>query len=389
MAKKTNRYLYQDKESCVWYFQKKVRALAKPYKISLETKSVVEARRKRDDYIKQIEANGNIPKFETIDVSTSKLFGEISQEWAEIARTRIEETTFLNYKKVMNAMILPKFDNRPIEEITSLDIEKFISKLTCGSKTKQNILTPFRNVMRFAKKHKYLKFNPFDDVDPIKKTASVKKRPLNIDEIRRFIDAVDDYWKPLFLLLFFSGIRIAEASGLKWKRVNLKKGIINISRNLVRGEGGKIIYKSPKTASSIRDVRIPKFVITALIEQRKRTWNENDDNFVFTNRDGDCIHRHTLNNAVIKPTLKKLEITTPISIKDTRVSFITNSLDKNERMGFIQKQVGHSSTRMIVDHYYRHIPATDDGKHLESAWNSTSILPVSEGSNLELTENIE
>lgn len=180
-----------------------------------------------------------------------------------------------------------------------------------------------------------------------------------------------------------------EAAGLKWKRVNLKKGIINISKNLVRGEGGKIIYKSPKTASSIRDVRIPGFVITALIEQRKRTWNENDDNFVFTNRDGDCIHRHTLNNAVIKPTLKKLDITTPISIKDTRVSFITNSLDKNERMGFIQKQVGHSSTRMIVDHYYRHIPATDDGTHLENAWNSTSILPVSEGSNLELTENIK
>ena len=47
------------------------------------------------------------------------------------------------------------------------------------------------------------------------------------------------------------------------------------------------------------------------------------------------------------------------------------------------------STRMIVDHYYRHIPATDDGTHLENAWNSTSILPVSEGSNLELTENIE
>lgn len=388
MAKKANRYLYQDKESGVWYFQKKVRAVSKPYKISLETKSVVEARRKRDEYLKQIEVNGNIPKFETIDVSTSKLFGEISQEWAEIARTRIEETTFLNYKKVMNAMILPKFDNRPIEEITSLDIEKFVSKLTCGSKTKQNILTPFRNVMRFAKKHKYLKFNPFDDVDPIKKTASVKKRPLNIDEIRRFIDEVDDYWKPLFLLLFFSGIRIAEATGLKWKRVNLKKGIINISRNLVRGEGGKIIYKSPKTASSIRDVRIPEFVITALIEQRKRTWNENDDNFVFTNRDGDCIHRHTLNNTVIKPALTKLKITTPISIKDTRVSFITNSLDKNERMGFIQKQVGHSSTRMIVDHYYRHIPATDDGTHLENAWNSTSILPVSDGSNLELTENI-
>lgn len=29
---------------------------------------------------------------------------------------------------------------------------------------------------------------------------------------------------------------------------------------------------------------------------------------------------------------------------------------------------------MIVDHYYRYVPAPDDGAKLENAWNSTSIL---------------
>jgi integrase len=61
----------------------------------------------------------------------------------------------------------------------------------------------------------------------------------------------------------------------------------------------------------------------------------------------------------------------------TSASNITNALDQNERMSFIQKQVGHATTRMIVDHYYRHVPAPDDGSRLEDAWNSTSILPVS------------
>jgi integrase len=54
-----------------------------------------------------------------------------------------------------------------------------------------------------------------------------------------------------------------------------------------------------------------------------------------------------------------------------RTSYITNALDRNERMSFIQKQVGHTTTRMIVDHYYRHVPAPDDGNRLEVAWNST------------------
>ncbi len=82
-------------------------------------------------------------------------------------------------------------------------------------------------------------------------------------------------------------------------------------------------------------------------------------------------------------------ITTPISIKDTRASFITNALDKNERMSFIQKRVGHATTRMIVDHSYRYTPDPDDGSRLEKSWNSYRIIPESDGFDLELIEKIK
>ncbi len=74
------------------------------------------------------------------------------------------------------------------------------------------------------------------------------------------------------------------------------------------------------------------------------------------------------------------------SAKDTRASYITNALDKNERMSFIQKQVGHTTTRLIVDHYYRLVPAPDDGERLEEAWNSTTLLPPSEDANVQVSE---
>jgi hypothetical protein len=56
-------------------------------------------------------------------------------------------------------------------------------------------------------------------------------------------------------------------------------------------------------------------------------------------------------------------------------------------MSFVQKQVGHSTTRMIVDHYYRHTPAPDDGSRLENAWNSTRILPELDGVDSQVVEN--
>jgi integrase len=144
MAKNLNHHLYQYPSTDVWYFQKKVKGLKKPYKLSLETKSVVDARRKRDELLKQIQTHGRIPKEEPIGVSESKLFGEVAQRWSEIIKTRIEDTTFANYRKIMNKHVLPAFGNTPIADITSLDIETFIS--VGAVKTKLNILTPFRLV---------------------------------------------------------------------------------------------------------------------------------------------------------------------------------------------------------------------------------------------------
>jgi integrase len=77
------------------------------------------------------------------------------------------------------------------------------------------------------------------------------------------------------------------------------------------------------------------------------------------------------NQGVGNPTLKKLGITTLINFKDTRASFITNAMDNNERMSYIQKQVGHTTTRMVVDHYYRHVPAPMMGPNLKTL----GILP--------------
>ena len=384
MAKKNNHHLYKDSTSGIWYFQKKVRGQPKPYKLSLETKAVGQARQKRDEYLEQIRHQGFIKQpdpSEIVPTMDVALFGEVAQQWSKIKKTRVEASTFHHYQRVMNGQILPCFGNMPIVSITSLDIEMFISKLTCGSKTKMNILTPMRLVMNFAKKHKIIQDNPFTDVEPIKKSKSNQAQALNLDEIKRFLDVLDDYWHPLFVVLFFSGLRIAEASGLKWKRVDLVQGIIKVQRNVIFIKG-EAIYKKPKTDSSYRDVKLPSHVIEALRQQRKRTWKGNGENFVFINKEGRFIHRHTLNNLVIQPALEKAGIDHHISIKDTRASFITNALDENERLSYIQQQVGHTTTRMIVDNYYRYVPALDDGGRLEKAWKTTSNPPEQKDADL-------
>lgn len=363
--KKLNKHLYQDGQSGIWYFQKKVKGLNKPYKFSLETTSVLEARRKRDEYLLDIAVNGKIIDREVpvLDLNNNKVFGEVAMLWAKLKKN-VSKSTMEEYKKDMNAQILPIFGNRPIASVTGLDVENFISELKCSSsKRKINIMTPFREVMKFAKKHKMIVENPMDEVESIKKEPS-DKHPLSLGEIKIFLEAVPVYYKPLFMFLFFTGVRFGEAAALKWKRVNFKGGKVHIRKTLVRGE-----YKDPKTESSIRFVELSSMAIKALQTQKEHTFGKSD--FVFLNRLGRNIHQHSVNIHVFKPTLLKAGLSSGSSCKDTRSSYITNSLDNNERMGFVQKQVGHKTTKMIIDHYYDYIPAPDDGKGLEKAFTDT------------------
>ncbi len=312
-----------------------------------------------------IAVNGKITDREVPieNLEENKVFGEVAVEWSKIKYTKISKSTMEEYKKDMNAHVLPKFGNQPISSIKSLDIERFISRLKCSGKRKINILTPFRDVMKFSLKHKLIDSNPMDDVDGIKKEAS-NVNPLNLDEIKSFLESVPVFYKPLFMFLFFTGVRFGEAAALKWKRVNFQDGRIHICKTLVRGE-----YKEPKTKSSIRFVKLSPMAVEALQSQKEHTFGKSE--FVFLNMYGRNIHQHSINIHVFKPPLLKAGLSSARSCKDTRSSYITNSLDNNERMGFVQKQVGHTTTKMIVEHYYDHIPAPDDGKGLEKAFADT------------------
>ena len=110
--KKLNKNLYQDSNSGIWYFQKKVRGLDKSYKFSLETTSVLEARKKRDEYLLDLAVNGKITGRD-IPIENSgetKFFGEVAVEWSKIKETKISKSTMEEYKKDMNAYDFPNLE---------------------------------------------------------------------------------------------------------------------------------------------------------------------------------------------------------------------------------------------------------------------------------------
>ena len=118
MAKQNNRNLF--KRGDTWYFRKKVR---KRWRKMALSQSATEARRLRDQYLKEILLYGDIQKFHS-DEGDDLLFCENAERWARITERRVKSSTYRGYKIAMGAFILKEFGKTPIGEISYLDVEE-------------------------------------------------------------------------------------------------------------------------------------------------------------------------------------------------------------------------------------------------------------------------
>ena len=360
MAKNKDHHL--EKRGDVWYLL--AMAGGKRIKKALST-SVTEARRLRDEHLRDISIQGDIKRPEPEKEKTP--FGQVAKQWVKIKTKKVKTSTLRDYRGAMNYYILPRFGNVPIDEITYLDIEEFISGLECSHKRINNILVPMRSLMKFALKAGIIENNPMSLVENLKVTKP-DIYPLSMEEVHRFLDAVNPYFRPFFVVAFFTGMRFGEMAALKWKNVDFKHGVIKIRETRVRGEEGR-----PKTPGSIRDIRILPPVEEALREQQKVTLSRSD--YVFINMKGRNLLPNSINYHIWKPALRKAGLK-PRSLYQTRHTFATLMLDAGELPGWVQNMMGHETLKMILERYYSYIRnyQRDDGSaFMENVYNASLL----------------
>ncbi|MGM0664697.1 MAG: phage integrase central domain-containing protein [Thermodesulfobacteriota bacterium] len=92
----------------------------------------------------------------------------MAQKWYHIRSKQIKASTMRDYRSTMNLHILPRFGNRPIKDITYLEIEEFKAELDRSAKRINNILVPMRSVFSMAFKEGIIKDNVMARVDNLR-----------------------------------------------------------------------------------------------------------------------------------------------------------------------------------------------------------------------------
>ncbi|MCF2826800.1 hypothetical protein CBQ28_02295 [Pseudoalteromonas sp. GCY] len=287
--------------------------------------------------------------------------------WLSVKKTQIAHSTHRSYDNKIKNHILPKWGAHRLNQIKQSDLKVWISVdlANLSNKTINELLIPFRGVFHDAKADRLLEFSPFDYIDNLKVVRD-EPDPFTREEINTFANTPTSRPQEVnaFVFCCWTGLRLSELLALAWEDVDLDKGTIKVQRAIVLGR-----YKVPKTRGSVRTVHLlapaleiirKQLALSAMLAPRKITVTQQDNKtaksesvrFVFVNSlshdelKGEAPYR----DRFFKTHLKKAKIRYR-GPSQARHTFASQLLTAGVNERWIANQMGHTSTKMIEQHY--------------------------------------
>ena len=292
---------------------------------------------------------------------------DVYNEWisGKYEREEISKATVDRYNRQFDES-MSDFGKRRIKSVEECDIEDFIlsaiyeNELTV--KGYSNLRTLIYGIFKRAKKRKYVDYSiteVISDMEISRKLFRKNKKTeeelvFSENETERILDYIISSDMDLIdlgiALLFKTGLRPGELSGLR--REDVEKNKIKVSRTEIsyKDENGKNIYvvrDFPKTEAGIRDVIVPKNSQWILYEIRKRNpFGE----YVFE-RNGKRIRTYTFTFR-LKAICRKLGIAER-SLNKIRKTYASILIDGGADESLVISQMGHTDIKTTKNYYYK------------------------------------
>ena len=217
--------------------------------ISAKTKRELEEKR-REIIAWYIEGTGR---------AEDELFGPYATRWFQTYKDgTLSESTRRGYLNIINNYLIPAFGDRNLRAIRPTDIQSFINTLAGRNSNTINLsINTLRSIFAAAIRDRVIDSNPAAYIVRPQAKPTKQKPVLTPDQRAALEHTAATHEDGLFLaMLYYTGMRIGEASGLMWDDIDRKSNLIHIRRDIDTSSGHPTIH-TVKTASSNRYVPIP------------------------------------------------------------------------------------------------------------------------------------
>ncbi|WP_086444803.1 site-specific integrase [Candidatus Enterococcus lemimoniae] len=274
--------------------------------------------------------------------------------WLNILmKNRIKPSTYSNYRGRINRHLAPFFKNKPLSELETADIDRFIYSLylsDLSSNTIRSIISMLRSALKKAVNDNRISKNPCQGV---LLPALTKPKIKSLDrKQQKKLEQISLYKKECSaeIIALYTGMRIGEISGLKWEDIDFKHNKIFVKRTISRipsvTEPNKteIIIGKPKSINGERAIPISKNLKRYLLAKKQKSTS------VFVISCKNSFTEPRIINYRFKKVVEESKIGS-VHFHALRHTFATRCVESGIDIATLSKILGHASTKMTLDIY--------------------------------------
>lgn len=185
---------------------------------------------------------------------TTATLGDTLDAWLELVASELSPTTLAGYRMNIRVHIKPALGNVTLARLTTARLDRFYAQLRTqglAPATVRRIHAIIRRALTNAQRWGWITANPAAVPGTAPKVPKHQIRPPELDVARRLIAEADKGrdrdFGIVILLAATIGARRGELCGLRWSRVDLVDGVIEIVDTIIQTEDREILVKATKT----------------------------------------------------------------------------------------------------------------------------------------------
>ena len=241
----------------------KIPGVEKPIWVSAFTRSELEEKKRivRETYI-----DGVKPREMT--------FHQVVIEWFEtIKKPRIKKDgTLNNYRGVINKHILPYFPEEKLcRAVRRVELQTCVDRLKgMNANTITLTMSVIKRSMEYALSEGVIQKNPASALIRPLSGDSVEKDAFTNEQTERLFKAAQSHPDGILIyILYYFGLRIGEALGLRWGDFDWERNMVHIERQVELSARKEDAISNLKTKKSDRYLGIPIQIRDYLYERRE------------------------------------------------------------------------------------------------------------------------
>lgn len=180
----------------------------------------------------------NSPTYMPMDAAKSKqTVKKYLENWIEsYGKTNLRPSTLESYRGYIRNHIVPSIGYIQLKQLTPAMIDDMLQKMYDKGLSHSSVRYAQRILsvaLEHARKYRYIDNNPAHDI--ITKFGKPGKTPdpYTISQMQQLISyTMGTFWEMPIMLGGFYGLRLGEILGLRWKNVDLERGIFRVVEQL-------------------------------------------------------------------------------------------------------------------------------------------------------------